>query len=54
MIYSHKHVVYENVLDGSSMVGFPLVIADSLQDIPGIEPGPLGWHTNALTTQLQK
>ena len=27
---------------------FPLVIADSERDMPGIEPGPLGWYTSAL------
>ena len=42
------------MLGGSSMLGFPLVIAVSEQDMPGIEPGPLGWHTNALTTELHK
>ena len=32
------------VLSGSSMIMFPFVIAISEQDMPGIEPGPLGWH----------
>ena len=32
----------KNVVDGSSMIGFPLVIADSQQDMPGMEPGLLG------------
>ena len=27
---------------------FPLVIADSERDMPGIEPGPLGWYTSAV------
>ena len=36
--FHHEHVVY----DGSSMNGFPLGIADSEQDMPGIKPGPLG------------
>ena len=36
------------------MVGFPLVIAVSERDMPGIEPGPLGWHTSALTNELQE
>ena len=36
------------------MIGFPHVIADSEGDIPGIEPGPLGWHTSALTIELQE
>ena len=34
------------------MIGFLLVIAVSEQDMPGIEPGPLGWHTNALINEL--
>jgi hypothetical protein len=42
------------VVDGSSMIGFLLVIADTEQDMPGIEPGPLGWYTSALTTGLQE
>ena len=37
-----KHEVHEKVGSGSSMIGFPLVIAVSERDIPGIEPGPLG------------
>ena len=41
------------MVDGSIMIGFPLVIADSEQDMPGIEPGPLGWHTSALNIKLQ-
>ena len=46
----HKHVVHGNVVDGSSMIVFPLVIADSERDMPGIEPGPsttadFFWHT---------
>ena len=48
-----KHV-HGNVVDGSSMVGFPLVKADSEQDMPGIEHWPLGWHSTALTTELQE
>ena len=48
-----KHVVHENVVGGSSMIRFPLVIAVSERDMPGIEPGPLGWHTSALTNELQ-
>ena len=35
-----KDVVHENVVGGSSMIWFPLVIAVSEQDMPGIEPGP--------------
>ena len=53
LIYN-KHVVHENAVDGSSMIGFPLVIAVSERDMPGIEPGPLGWHTSALTNELQE
>ena len=33
------------------MTGFPLVIAESERDMPGIEPGPLCWYTSALTTE---
>ena len=33
------HVVNENVVGGSSMIGFPLVIAVSERDMPGIKPG---------------
>ena len=51
---SHEHVVHRNMVDGSSMIGFPLVITDSEQDMPGIEPWPLGWQTGALTTKLQE
>ena len=53
-ILSCKHVVHENVVSGSSMIGFPLVIAVSDQDMPGMEPGPPGWHTSALTNELQE
>ena len=42
------------MLGGSSMIGFPLVIAVSEQDMPVIEPGPLGWHNSALTNKLQE
>ena len=42
------------MVDGSSMIRFPLVIAASERDIPGIEPGPQGWYTRALTTGLQE
>ena len=48
-----EHVVHKNVMVGSSMIGFPLEIAVSEQDMPVIEPGPLGWHTSALTNELQ-
>ena len=36
-----NYVVHENVVDGSSMIRFPLVIAVSERDLPGIKPGPL-------------
>ena len=36
------------------MIGFPLVIAVSDWDMPGIEHGPLSWHTSALTNELQE
>ena len=35
------------------MIGFPLVISVSERDMPGIEPGPLGWHTSTLTNEVQ-
>ena len=34
-------------------IGFPLIIADSGRDVTGIKHGLLGWHTNALTTEIQ-
>ena len=50
-----KPFVHENLIGGSSIVlVFPLEIADSERDMPGIEPGPLGWDTSALTTRLQE
>ena len=48
------HVVHENVVGGNSMIGFPLGIAVSERDMLEIEPGPLGWHTSALTNELQE
>ena len=42
------------MVGGSSMIGFPLVIAVSERDMPGIKPGQLGWHTSALTNELQE
>ena len=48
------HLVHENVVGGNSMIRFRLVIAVSERDMPGIEPGPLGWHTSALTNELQE
>ena len=41
------HVVHKNVVGGTSMIGSPLVIAVSEQDMPGIKLGLLGWHTSA-------
>ena len=43
----------KNVVGGSSMIGFLLEIADSEWYMPGIHPVLLGWHTSALTTELQ-
>ena len=50
----HKHVVHVNMVGGSSMIGFPLVIAVSDRDMPGIEPGPLGCRSHTLTNELQE
>ena len=36
-----KHLVDKSLVGGSSMIRFPLVIADSKRDMPGIEPGHL-------------
>ena len=43
----YKQIVHKNVVGDSSMIGFPLVKADSERDIPGIQP-------ELLTTELQK
>ena len=51
---TNKQVVHENVEDGSNMIGFPFVIADSEQDMPEIKSKPIGWHTSALTSELQE
>ena len=52
---SNHDVVHENEVGGSSIIWvFPLVIADSERDMLGIEPGPLGCYTSALTTGLQE
>ena len=48
------YVVHNNVLGGSSMIGLPLVIAVSERDMPGIEPGPLGWHISVLTNEIHQ
>jgi hypothetical protein len=38
-ILDHKHTVHENLIGGSNIIWvFPLVIADSERDMPGIEP----------------
>ena len=42
------------MVGGSSKIGFPLVIDVSERHMPGIEPGPLDWHTSALTNELQE
>ena len=42
------------MVGGSSIIRFPLVIAVSEWDMPGIDSGPLGWHTTALTNGLQE
>jgi hypothetical protein len=44
----------KKVVDASSMVRFPLVIADSKQDMPGIKHGPIDWHKSTLTTEMQE
>ena len=49
-----KFVVHKKMVGGSSMIWFPLVIAVPEQDMPEIEPGPLGWLTSALTNELQE
>ena len=46
-----KPVVHRTLVNG---ISFPLVIADSEQDITGIEPEPLGWHTSTLTNELHE
>ena len=38
------------MVDGSTLIGSPNVIADSERNMPGIKPGPLG----AITTDLQE
>ena len=49
-----NHVVHKNVVGGSSMIWFPLVIAVSERHMPGIKPGSLGWHTSTLTNEQQE
>ena len=36
------------------LIRFPFLRADSERDMPGIKPGPLRWHTSALTTELHE
>jgi hypothetical protein len=48
-----SYVEHKNMVVGNSMIGFLLVIDVSEWDIPGIEPGPLGGNTSALTNELQ-
>ena len=48
----YNHVVQETMAGGSNMIVFPVVIFDSERDMPGIQPGPLGWYT--LTNGLQE
>ena len=43
------HVVNKNMVGGSGIIRFPLDITDSEQGMPGIEPGPQGWHTSSWT-----
>ena len=46
-----KHVVHKNLIGGSSIIWiFHLVKADSERDMPGIEPGPLGGYTSAISS----
>ena len=47
-------LLHKNVVGGSNMIGFPLVIAVSERNMSGIKPGSLGWHTSALTYELQE
>jgi hypothetical protein len=51
---TNKHVFHKNLVVGSSIIGFPLLRAVSEQDMPGIKPGLLGWHTSTLTNELQE
>ena len=48
------YVVHSNMVDCISMIEFTLEIADSERNMPGLKPEPLGWHTSALTTELQE
>ena len=53
-VYYDRHVVHIKVVDGSSIIRFPLVLADSEGEMPGMEPGPVGWYTSALTTEVRQ
>ena len=47
-LINNNHVLPKIMIDGINMIGLPLVIADSEQDMS------LDWHTCALTTELQE
>ena len=47
-ILTHLLLVHGNMVDNSIKIGFHLVM------YLDIEPGPLGWHTSALTTEQQE
>ena len=48
-----KHVVHTTVVNGSSMIGFTIVIAESERDMPGIEPVPPGTRSSQLDTRRE-
>ena len=52
VISFHKHVDHVLIV----MVGrsFNFLYEADLSETARIEPGPLGWHTSALTTELQE
>ena len=45
-------VVYRNVVVGSRMIRFSLVIGHSKPDMPGMELWPIYRHTSGLTNEL--
>ena len=45
------YVVHTNVVDGKSMIGFPLGIADPKQEITGIKPRTISWRSNHYATR---
>ena len=49
----YKYVVHKNVVGGSSMIKFPLVIAVSERDMNQTRAS-IGWHTSALINELQE